>query len=96
MTGQALLVRPHGLPRHTYWLTSPDFELILGKSEKFPPVLVHLHSAYPHTVGIDWALDLMEALLRHEMFAGAYRAERVAHRPVCGLSGLGATADGAR
>jgi hypothetical protein len=36
-------------------------------------VLVQLHSAYMHSVGMDRALDLMEALLRHEMFAGAYR-----------------------
>jgi len=73
MTGQAFLVKPHGLRDHTYWLTSPDFELILGKSEKFPPVLVQLHSAYMHSVGIDRALELMEALLRHEIFASAYR-----------------------
>jgi len=73
MTGQAFLVKPHGLRGHAYWLTSPDFELIVGKSEKFPPVLVQLHSAYMHSVGMDRALDLMEMLLRHEVFAGAYR-----------------------
>src|SRR5262245_41670460 len=73
MTGQAFLIKSHGLRGHTYWLTSPDFELILGRSEKFPPVLVQLHSAYMHSVGIDRALDLMEGLLRYEVFAGAYR-----------------------
>jgi hypothetical protein len=75
MTAQAFLVKllPHGLRGHAYWLTSPDFELILGKSQKFPSVLVQLHSAYMHSVGIDRSLDLMEALLRHEVFAGGYR-----------------------
>ena len=73
MTAQPFLIKPHGLRGHTYWLTSPDFELILGKSEKNPPVLIQLHSAYMHSIGIDRALDLMEALLRHEVFAGAYR-----------------------
>src|SRR5262245_27898073 len=73
ITAQAFLVKPHGLRGHAFWLTSPDFELILGRSEKFPPVLVQLHSAYMHSVGIDRALDMMEALLRHEVFAGAYR-----------------------
>jgi hypothetical protein len=73
MTAQAFLVKPHGLRGHMYWLSSPDFELILGRSEKFPPVLLQLHSAYMHSIGIDRALDLMEALLRHEVFAGAYR-----------------------
>lgn len=73
MTGPALLVKPPGLRGHAYWLTSPDFEVILGKSEKFPPVLVQLHSAYMHSLGIDRALDLVEALLQHEVFAGAYR-----------------------
>lgn len=73
MTAQAFLIKPHGLRGHTYWLTSPDFELVLGKSDKFPPVLVQVHSAYMHSIGIDRALDLMEALLRHEVFAGGYR-----------------------
>src|SRR5262249_50024667 len=73
MTAQALLMKPHGLRGHAYWLSSPDFELIFGRSEKFPPVLVQMHSAYMHSVGIHRALDLMEALLRHEVFAGAYR-----------------------
>ena len=73
MTAQVFLIKPHGLRGHAYWLSSPDFELILGRSEKFPPVLVQLHSAYMHSVGIDRALDLMETLLRHEVFAGTYR-----------------------
>ena len=73
MTGQAFLLKPYGLRGHAYWLTSPDFELILGRSEKFPPVLAQLHSAYMHSMGVDRALDLIEALLRHELFEGAYR-----------------------
>lgn len=60
-------VKPRGLREHTYWLTSPDFELILGRSEKFPPALVQMHSGYMHSVGIGRALNLTEGLVRHEV-----------------------------
>jgi hypothetical protein len=29
VTGQAFLLRPHGVRGYTYWLSSPDFELML-------------------------------------------------------------------
>lgn len=57
---------------YTFWLSSPDFELMLGRSEKFPAVVCQLHSAYLHSVGVAWALEFAELLVRHDVFAGAY------------------------
>ena len=73
VTSGAFLIRPHGWRGYTYWLSSPDFELMLGRSEKFPAVVCQLHAAYLHSVGVAWALEFMELLLRHDMFAGAYQ-----------------------
>src|SRR5256885_3464286 len=70
LTGQAFLLKPHGLRGYAYWLASPDFELLLGRSERFPAALVQLHSAYLHSLGVEWAVDLVEQLLRLEVFAG--------------------------
>ena len=72
VTSGAFLVRPHGWRGYTYWLSSPDFELMLGRSEKFPAVVCQLHAAYLHSVGVAWALEFMELLLRHDVFAGSY------------------------
>jgi hypothetical protein len=72
VTQQAFMVKAFGWRGYTYWLSSPDFELMLGKSEKFPAAVVQLHSAYLHSMGVDRGLDLLEALLRHDVFAGAY------------------------
>jgi hypothetical protein len=40
----------HGWRGYTYWLSSPDFELMLGRSAKFPAVVCQLHAAYLHSV----------------------------------------------
>jgi hypothetical protein len=72
VTGQAFLLKPHGVRGYTYWLSSPDFELMLGTSEKFPAVLVQMHSAYMHSMGVDGSLRLVEQLLGHDVFAGPY------------------------
>ena len=69
LTGQAFLVKPHGWRGYTFWATSPDFELMVGKSEKFPPVYVQMHSAYLHSMGVEPALHLVELFLRHELLA---------------------------
>jgi len=69
-TGQAFLLKPYGPRGYAYWLTSPDFELLLGRNEKFPAVLVQLHSAYLHSMGAEWALHLVDQLLRLEVFGG--------------------------
>src|SRR5579859_6151458 len=68
LTGQAFLLKPHGLRGYAYWLTSPDVELLLGRSERFPAALLQFHSAYLHSVGVGWAVDLVEQLLRLEVF----------------------------
>src|ERR1700730_15605191 len=72
ITEGSFLLRPYGWRGYTYWLTSPDFELMLGKSEKFPAVVCQLHSAYLHSVGLPWALELVEVLLRHDLFASPF------------------------
>ncbi len=71
MTSQAFLMKPFGLRGYTYWLTSPDFELIVGKGEKFPAALVQFHSAYLHSCGPAVAWDIVNLMLRHDLFAGS-------------------------
>jgi hypothetical protein len=69
---RASLVKPYGLRGYTYWtywLASPDCELLLGWSERFPAALVQLHSAGLHSLGVERAVDLVEGLLRVEVFA---------------------------
>jgi hypothetical protein len=73
VTSGAFLIRPHGWRGYTYWLSSPDFELMLGRSEKFPAAVCQLHAAYLHSVGVAWALEFVELLLRHDVFAASYR-----------------------
>ena len=72
-TEEAFECRPYGWRGYTYWLSSPDFELMIGRSTKFPAVLVQLHSAFLHSMGIDPALDQVERLLRLEVFAGPFK-----------------------
>ena len=72
VTSGAFLLRPHGWRGYTYWLSSPDFELMLGRSEKFPAVVCQLHAAYLHSVGVAWALELVELLLRRDVLASSY------------------------
>jgi len=45
LTGQAFMVKPHGWRGYRFWAASPDFELMVGRSERFPPVYVQMHSA---------------------------------------------------
>jgi hypothetical protein len=68
VTEQAFLLKPHGLRGYSYWLASPDFELLLGRSERFPAALVQLHAAYLHSLGPEWAIDLAVQLLRLDVF----------------------------
>ena len=60
ITSSGFLIRPHGWRGYAYWLSSPDFELMLGRSEKFPAVVCQLHAAYLHSVGVGWALEFVE------------------------------------
>jgi len=68
VTSQAFLMKPFGLRGYAYWLTSPDFELVLGKGERFPAALVQFHSAYLHSCGPAMAWDLVNLMLRHDLF----------------------------
>ena len=68
-TGRMMALKPHGLRVHGYWFTSPDFELLMGTNERFPPVMVQLHSAFLHSVGVDAAVDAVARLLVEDIFA---------------------------
>jgi hypothetical protein len=70
VTSQAFLLKPYGLRGYAYWLTSPDFELLIGRGARFPAALVQLHAAYLHSMGPAWSVDLAVQLLRLEVFAG--------------------------
>lgn len=69
VTGQAFLLRPYGLRGYAYWLSSPDFELIVGRNQRFPAALIQVHSAYLHSCGRELALDLVDLLVRQDLFA---------------------------
>src|SRR5260370_30752617 len=69
VTSQAFLVKPFGLRGYTFWLTSPDFELVLGKGERFPAALIQFHSAYLHACGPAMAWDLVDVLLTPDLFS---------------------------
>lgn len=46
---------------------------MVGRSAKFPPALVQMHSAFLHSMGIDPALDQVERLLHQDLFAGPFK-----------------------
>lgn len=69
VTGRLFLVKPYGLRGYTYWLMSPDFELLVGRSERFPAALVQLHSAGLYSMGAERAVEAVQELLRVEVFA---------------------------
>jgi hypothetical protein len=69
-SGQVFNVKGHGLRGYALWLTCPDFELLLGRSQKFPAALVQLHSAYLHSMGVRDAVDLACSAIVHDIFAG--------------------------
>ncbi len=73
VTEEAFLCRPYGWRGYTYWLSSPDYEVMVGRSPKFPAVLVQEHSTFLHSMGIEAALDQVERLLRHDLFAGPFK-----------------------
>jgi hypothetical protein len=72
VSGQVFLLKPYGVRGYTYWLTSPNYELMLGTSEKFPAVLAQMHAAYLHSLGVDEGLERGRALLEGDLFAGSY------------------------
>ncbi len=73
VTEETFDCHPYGWRGYTYWMSSPDFELMVGRSTKFPAVLVQMHSAFLHSMGIDPALDQVERLLRLDVFAGPFK-----------------------
>ncbi|MDQ6771805.1 MAG: hypothetical protein M3024_02260, partial [Candidatus Dormibacteraeota bacterium] len=70
-TCQAFMAQAYGRRGYAFLLTSPDCDLIVGRGERFPAVLVELRSAFLHSVGVDEALNQVEQLLRHDVLLGA-------------------------
>ena len=68
--GQDFNVHGHGLRGQSLWLSSPDYELLLGRNEKFPAALVQLHSAYLHSMGVRDAVQLACSAIAREVFGG--------------------------
>jgi hypothetical protein len=73
VTEEAFMCRPYGWRGYTYWLTSPDYEVMFGRSTKFPAALVQFHSPFLHSMGIDAALDQAERLFRLDLFGGSFK-----------------------
>ena len=46
---------------------------MVGRSPKFPAVLVQEHSTFLHSMGMEAALDQVERLLRQDLFAGPFK-----------------------
>ncbi len=69
-TGQVFEVQPHGWRFYGLWLRSPDYELMLGRNEKFPAAVAQLHSAYLHSMGVWSAVGLVESTLRRAVLVG--------------------------
>lgn len=69
-TGQVFEVQPHGWRFYGLWLRSPDYELMLGRNEKFPAAVAQLHSAYLHSMGVWPAVRLVESTLRRAVLIG--------------------------
>ncbi len=77
VTEEAFECRPYGWRGYTYWLSSPDYEVMVGRSKKFPAVLVQMHSAFLHSVGIDPALDQVERLVCLDLIDGPFKQNTV-------------------
>jgi hypothetical protein len=69
VTGRTMAMKPHGVRTYGFWLSSPDFELMLSTNERFPPAMVQLHSAFLHSVGVDAAIDAAASVLIDDVFA---------------------------
>ncbi|TMC07682.1 MAG: hypothetical protein E6J41_15735 [Chloroflexi bacterium] len=68
-----LLVLPYGRRGWPYWLTSPDFEMGLGRNQRGVPVYVQLHSAYLHSLGPELAVGLLGTLLQVDVMSGPFQ-----------------------
>ena len=76
-TGQAFEVPPHGWRSYPLWLRSPDYQLMLGRSEAFPAALAQLGSAYLHSIGAGPGLRLVERTLRPAVLVGTGRLRSI-------------------
>jgi hypothetical protein len=77
--GQTFNVQGHGIRGYGLWMSSPDWELMLTQSERFPAALAQLHSAYLHSMGVAPAVRLVEETLRRAALASgeAFTVSRI-------------------
>ena len=69
-SGRTFGLRGFGARGYAYVLKSNDLDLMIGRSQFFPPVLIELRSDYLHRVGPRRALLETEWLLRDDVFGG--------------------------
>jgi len=63
-----LLLRTHGWRGYPWWFSSPRWELFVGGPDPMPPVYLQLHAEHIHTVGIEQAVQDVEAMLVADLF----------------------------
>jgi hypothetical protein len=69
-----LLLRTHGWRGYPWWFSSPRWELFVGGPDPLPPVYLQLHAEHIHTVGIEQAVQDVEAMLVADLFSHGCRA----------------------
>jgi hypothetical protein len=70
--GTAFVHREHGWKGYRHWLVGPGFDVMVGVSEKFPPVYVQLRSDFIHEMGVSAALAEVVRVLVAYFFAGEF------------------------
>jgi hypothetical protein len=67
------LILPRGRRAWSYWLTSPDCELALGRNPQGVTAYAQLHSAYLHERGPELAVGMVGTLLQANVMAGPFQ-----------------------
>lgn len=61
--GRAGAVEPHGSGRYRFWIRCGDFDVLISRSDKLPPVYAKLSSLCLHELGGENALATVEAFV---------------------------------
>lgn len=62
--GRPLVVHPNGSGHYRYWLQNSDFQVLVARGGKLPPVYLKVSSAYLHQLGPIAALHDAERVVR--------------------------------
>ena len=68
--GAPFLLKGHGLRGYPYWLTAAGYDLMIGKSEPWPPVKAELRSWFLHSLGAEAAVGELCSRLEGDVFDG--------------------------